>query len=56
MLMREFFEKSEIMIIGGGIVGVIIVYEFVKRGEEVIVIEKCFIGLGFIFCCGIGIR
>ena len=49
-------EKSEIVVIGGGIVGVTIAHELAKRGEEVTVIEKRFIGSGSTFRCGTGIR
>ncbi|NJE85087.1 FAD-binding oxidoreductase [Thermococcus sp. CX2] len=53
---RELPEKSEIVIIGGGIIGVTLAHELAKRGEEVTVIEKRFIGSGSTFRCGTGIR
>ncbi|AAL81370.1 FAD-binding oxidoreductase [Pyrococcus furiosus DSM 3638] len=49
-------EKSEIVVIGGGIVGVTIAHELAKRGEEVTLVEKRFIGSGSTFRCGTGIR
>lgn len=51
--------KSEVkmVIIGGGIIGFSIVYNFVKFGEsDIVVFEKGYFGNGLIFCCGIGIR
>ena len=56
MSTRELPEKSEITVIGGGIVGVTIAHELAKRGEDVTVIEKRFIGSGSTFRCGTGIR
>lgn len=54
---RELPERSEIVIIGGGgIIGVTLAHELAKRGEEVTVIEKRFIGSGSTFRCGTGIR
>jgi len=53
---KELPGRSEIVIIGGGIVGVTIAHELAKRGEEVTVIEKRFIGSGSTFRCGTGIR
>ncbi|MCO6041461.1 NAD(P)/FAD-dependent oxidoreductase [Thermococcus alcaliphilus] len=53
---KELPNKSEIVIIGGGIVGVTLAHELAKRGEEVIVLEKRFIGSGSTFRCGTGIR
>ncbi|AEH24671.1 NAD(P)/FAD-dependent oxidoreductase [Pyrococcus yayanosii] len=53
---RELPEKSEIVIIGGGIVGVTLAHELARRGEEVTVVEKRFIGSGSTFRCGTGIR
>ncbi|AFK22795.1 FAD-binding oxidoreductase [Pyrococcus sp. ST04] len=49
-------EKSEIVVIGGGIVGVTIAHELAKRGEDVTLLEKRFIGSGSTFRCGTGIR
>ncbi|NJE07867.1 FAD-binding oxidoreductase [Thermococcus sp. M39] len=48
--------RSEIVIIGGGIVGVTLAYELAKRGEDVTVLEKKYIGSGSTFRCGTGIR
>ena len=48
--------KSDIVIIGGGITGIAIAHELAKRGEEVTVLEKRFIGSGSTFRCGTGIR
>ncbi|WP_297438575.1 FAD-binding oxidoreductase [Thermococcus sp.] len=53
---RSLPERSEITIVGGGIVGVTIAHELAKRGEDVTVIEKRFIGSGSTFRCGTGIR
>ncbi|AIF69511.1 sarcosine oxidase subunit beta [Palaeococcus pacificus DY20341] len=47
---------SEITIIGGGIIGATLAYELAKRGENVIILEKRFIGSGSTFRCGTGIR
>ncbi|ACS89701.1 MAG TPA: FAD-binding oxidoreductase [Thermococcaceae archaeon] len=48
--------KSDIVIIGGGIVGISLAHELAKRGEDVTVLEKRFIGSGSTFRCGTGIR
>ncbi len=53
---RSLPGRSEITIVGGGIVGVTIAHELAKRGEDVTVIEKRFIGSGSTFRCGTGIR
>lgn len=47
---------SDIVIIGGGIVGVSIAHELAKRGENVILFEKRYIGSGSTFRCATGIR
>ena len=49
-------ERSEILIIGGGITGVALAHELVRRGEDVVLLEKRFIGSGSTFRCGTGIR
>ncbi|AMM54874.1 NAD(P)/FAD-dependent oxidoreductase [Pyrococcus kukulkanii] len=49
-------ERAEIVVIGGGIVGVTIAHELARRGEDVVVLEKRFIGSGSTFRCGTGIR
>ncbi|ASJ16845.1 sarcosine oxidase subunit beta [Thermococcus chitonophagus] len=49
-------DKAEIVVIGGGIVGVTIAHELARRGEDVVVLEKRFIGSGSTFRCGTGIR
>ena len=48
--------RSEVLIIGGGIIGVTLAHELARRGEEVILLEKRFIGSGSTFRCGTGIR
>ncbi len=48
--------KADILIIGGGIVGITIAHELAKRGEDVLVIEKSYLGSGSTFRCGTGIR
>ena len=47
---------SDIVIIGGGIIGVSIAHELAKRGENVILLEKRYIGSGSTFRCATGIR
>ncbi|MCA6214724.1 MAG: hypothetical protein PWP49_300 [Thermococcaceae archaeon] len=48
--------KGDIVIIGGGITGIALAHELARRGEDVVVLEKRFIGSGSTFRCGTGIR
>jgi len=48
--------KADIVVIGGGIVGVLIAHELARRGEDVLIVEKRYLGSGSTFRCGTGIR
>ena len=49
--------KADVVIIGGGIVGISIAYNLAKMGvENVVVLEKSYLGNGSTFRCGSGIR
>jgi len=49
--------KAEVVIIGGGIVGILIGYYLTKLGyNDVIILEKSYLGSGSTFRCGTGIR
>ncbi len=49
--------KADIVIIGGGITGLSIAYNLVKRGENnIVILEKNYLGSGSTFRCGTGIR
>jgi len=49
-------EKVDVAIVGGGISGVALAYELSKRGVEVAVFERSFLGAGSTGRCGGGIR
>jgi len=49
-------ERVDVAIIGGGISGIALAYELSKRGVEVAVFERSFIGAGSTGRCGGGIR
>ncbi len=49
-------ERVDVAIIGGGISGIALAYELSKRGVEVAVFEKSFLGAGSTGRCGGGIR
>ena len=48
--------RADIVVVGGGIVGTLIAHELAKRGEDVLVVEKRYLGSGSTFRCGTGIR
>ncbi|RLF44474.1 MAG: FAD-binding oxidoreductase [Thermoplasmata archaeon] len=49
--------KAKIVIIGGGIIGLSVAYNLAKMGEEdIVVLEKSYLGSGSTFRCGSGIR
>jgi len=49
-------ERVDVAIIGGGISGIALAYELSKRGVEVAVFERSFLGAGSTGRCGGGIR
>jgi len=57
MRMNNFDEKYDVLIIGGGIVGLMTAYHYLKLGgKNVIVVEKGYLGSGSTGRCGGGIR
>lgn len=48
--------KADVVVVGGGIIGLFSAYWLAKSGEEVVVIEKKYPGSGSTFRCGTGIR
>ena len=49
--------EAKTVIIGGGIIGLSIAYNLAKLGEEdIVVLEKSYLGNGSTFRCGTGIR
>ena len=48
--------KSDIVIVGGGITGLAMAYNLANKGENVIVVEKSYCGSGSTFRCASGIR
>ncbi len=48
--------KADVVVIGGGIIGLFSAYWLAKQGEDVVVVEKNYPGSGSTFRCGTGIR
>jgi len=48
--------RADVIVIGGGIIGLFSAYWLAKNGEDVVVIEKNYPGSGSTFRCGTGIR
>lgn len=55
--MKTVKKKAELVIIGGGVIGLSIAYNLAKKGvKDIIVLEKNYIGSGSTGSCGAGIR
>ena len=54
--MRTMKSKADVVIIGGGVNGCSLAYRLVKKGWDVVVVEKKYLSSGATGACGAGIR